>query len=331
MFALLGVFGVLMAGLAADALFSGRPDEQEAEDPYPDEDEAQPEGNLLDDLVGDPTIPTSDDLPDAPEQSLYVKGGQGADLLDGSQSSDEIWGNDGADQINARGGDDWIDAGAGNDMVWAGAGDDSVSGGDGNDTLYGDAGADTLLGGAGADLLAGCEDNDSLSGGAGSDTLIGGEGDDWLSGDEDADWLVGGLGNDTLIGGSGSDEMDGGAGNDVISGVEDGPQESDFLNGQEGNDTLIVGAGDYATGGEGQDVFVLQEWMSESSIANIMDYDPSQDQLVVVYDAEIHPDPVLTIEQNAGGTGQTILLDGAKVAVVNGAPVNLSDIRLVPG
>jgi hypothetical protein len=78
-------------------------------------------------------------------------------------------------------------------------------------------------------------------------------------------------------------------------------------------------------------MFVLQEWMSKTSVAHIMDYDPGQDQLVVVYDAEVHTDPVLTIEKNPGGTGQTILLDGAKVAVVNGASVTLSDIRLVPG
>ena len=113
--------------------------------------------------------------------------------------------------------------------------------------------------------------------------------------------------------------------------MEDGAQESDFLNGQAGNDRLILGAGDQASGGDGEDEFVLQEWVSEGSVASIMDYDPTQDQLVVVYDAAIHTDPVLTIEPNAGGTGQSILIDGAKVAVVNGAKVSLSDIRLVPG
>src|SRR5690606_2909716 len=114
---------------------------------------------------------------------------------------------------------------------------------------------------------------------------------------------------------------DGGQGNDWISGAEDDGQEGDFLNGDAGNDTLVVGAGDYATGGDGDDDFVLKEWMSESSVANIMDYDPGQDQLVVVYDAAVHTDPVLSIQANEGGTGQTILLDGEKVAVVNGAKI----------
>ncbi len=309
MLALLSVFGVLTAGLAADALFSKRSDEDQ-QDRHPDEDEGHDQGNLLDELEGDPTIPTLGDLPDEVDQPIEVEGG---------------------DQINARGGDDRIDADDGNDMVWSGAGDDDVQGGDGNDTLSGDAGADTLLGGAGADSLAGCEDDDSLSGGTGNDTLVGGEGEDWLDSGEDADWLAGGVGDDTLLGGAGSDVLDGGAGHDVVSGVEEGRQEGDFLNGQDGNDTLFVGAGDYAIGGEGADEFVLQEWMSESSVAHILDYDPSQDQLVVVYDAGVHNDPVLTVEPNPGGSGQSILIDGAQVAVVNGAPVSVADIRLVPG
>ena len=289
MLALLGVFGVMMAGLAADALLSNRPAEEEPDDPVLDEEEVPSEGNLLDDFEADQTIPTSDDLADPTDASRQSEGGG---LLDGGDSSDEIRGEDSHDQINARGGDDWVSAEAGNDMVWAGAGDDTVQGGDGNDTLHGDRGADSLMGGAGRDSLAGCEDDDSLGGGAGNDSLNGGEGDDWLDGEDDADWLVGGLGSDTLFGGRGVDEVDGGA---------------------------------------GEDEFILQEWMSESSVANIMDYDPSQDQLVVVYDPTIHTDPVLTIQANPGGTGQSILLDGAKVAVVNGAPLGLSDIRLVPG
>lgn len=332
MLALFGVLGVMMAGLAADALLSARTeDEEEPQDLPPEEQETLEGGNLLDSYDADPTIPTSDDIPEEDDPSLYLEGGDNADLLNGGQSADTISGKGGADLVDGRGGDDWIDADEGDDAVWAGAGEDSVWGDEGNDTLHGDVGADSLVGGAGRDSLAGCEDNDTLVGGAGNDSLIGGQGDDWLDGDDDADWLVGGLGNDSLNGGSGADELDGAEGHDTISGVEDCEQESDFLNGQEGDDRLFVGAGDYATGGEGEDEFILQEWMSENSVANIMDYDPTQDQLVVVYDPSIHPDPVLTIQPNEGGTGQTILLDGAKVAVVNGANVGIGDIRLVAG
>lgn len=335
MLALFGIFGVLMAGIAADAVLSNRsdaPDEEDETNDLPDdEQETLQDGNLLDDLWNDPTIPTSNDLPQEPPASMTLHGTDEGEALAGDGAEDEIYGGDGADLLSARGGDDWVDAGAGNDAVWAGDGDDWVWGDNGNDTLTGEAGADSLAGGDGKDSLAGGGDDDSLTGGAGNDTLIGGEGNDWLGGDDDEDWLVGGIGNDTLFGGSGRDELDGGVGNDAVWGVEDGPQEADFLNGQDGNDTLFVGAGDYATGGEGEDQFVIQEWMSENLVANIMDYDPTQDQLVVVYDPTVHTDPVLTIEQNQGGTGQSIFLDGAKVAVVNGAPIAVDDIRLMPG
>lgn len=50
---------------------------------------------------------------------------------------------------------------------------------------------------------------------------------------------------------------------------------------------------------------------------------------MIVYDPTIHTDPVLSIGPNEGGTGQVVYLDGAKIAVINGAPVGLSDIRLV--
>ena len=65
-------------------------------------------------------------------------------------------------------------------------------------------------------------------------------------------------------------------------------------------------------------------------VTQISDYDPTQDQLVIVYDPAVHPDPILTIEPNGPGAGQTIYLDGSKVAVVNGAPVGPADIRLMP-
>jgi hypothetical protein len=65
-------------------------------------------------------------------------------------------------------------------------------------------------------------------------------------------------------------------------------------------------------------------------VAHIMDYDPGHDQLVVVYDSSVHTDPVLTVEPDASGSGQSVFIDGSKVAVVYGGPVELSDIRLSP-
>ena len=116
----------------------------------------------------------------------------------------------------------------------------------------------------------------------------------------------------------------------MISGAEaEGGQESDFVNGGDGDDHLVLGAGDYATGGAGNDDFVLQDWLNAASVIHIADYDPDADRLVIVYDQAVHPDPVLTVEPNEGGAGQTIYIDGAKVAVVNGAPVSAGDVRLV--
>lgn len=330
----MGLFGVMMAGLAADALMSHRSetaeDDGDANTPPDEEDDQIDRGNLLDDLDPDPTVPTSNDLPQEPDQAVTLSGGDGSDLMSGFGADDEIKGNGGADQIDGRGGDDWISAGDHNDAVWAGDGDDSIWGEAGSDTIQGQAGNDLIDGGEGRDSLMGSEGSDTLHGGAGNDSLIGGTEDDWLFGDEDDDWLLGGAGNDTLIGGAGKDEIDGGAGNDLLSGVEaEGqPQEVDFLNGQDGNDRIMVGAGDYASGGEGEDEFILQEWMNESQVAQVLDYDPGQDQLVIVYDAAVHTDPVVTIEPNGSGSGQSVFIDGSKVAVVYGGPINVADIRL---
>jgi Ca2+-binding RTX toxin-like protein len=183
-------------------------------------------------------------------------------------------------------------------------------------------------GGDGNDSLAGCEGNDSLQGDAGKDTLLGGTGDDWLDGGDDEDWLVGADGNDLLTGGGDRDELDGMNGDDTISGVEEGQQEADFLNGGDGDDHLLLGAGDFATGGAGHDEFVLQDGLSRDSVTQISDYDPGEDKLVIVYDSAVHPDPVLRVEANEGG-GHAIYLDGAKLAVVNGAPVSESDVKMV--
>ena len=127
MFAILGFFGVMMAGLVADALMSGHDDQADApEDDPPEEEGPLADGNLVDDLSGDPTIPTSDDIDDPADQDVEVVGTEDADILDGHGGNDVIGGGEGADLINGRDGDDSIKAGAGNDAVWAGAGDDTV-------------------------------------------------------------------------------------------------------------------------------------------------------------------------------------------------------------
>lgn len=332
MLAIVGLFGVMMAGLVADALISHGNDEPADPADLPEDDEPSlADGNLLDDVFADPTIPTSDDIEDPEDEDASVNGTENVDLLEAFGGSDQISAGEGSDLINSRGGNDHVASGAGNDGVWAGDGNDSVWADEGNDSVYGDAGDDTLSGGDGKDSLAGCEGDDSLIGGAGNDSLLGGQGDDWLDGGEDDDWLSGGDGNDYLSGKAGSDVLDGGTGDDTISGVEtEGGQQTDFVNGGDGNDQLILGAGDFASGGDGSDEFVLQEWLNESAVTQISDYDPGHDRLVIVYDASVHTYPELTVEPNLGGSGHSIFIDGSKVAVVIGAPITAANIQLSP-
>ncbi|GKY88557.1 Hint domain-containing protein [Sinisalibacter aestuarii] len=62
-----------------------------------------------------------------------------------------------------------------------------------------------------------------------------------------------GSGNDVIDGGDGDDVIYGEAGDDVIT----GGAGADILDGGAGDDTLHVGAGDTATGGAGDDAFIL--------------------------------------------------------------------------
>ncbi|SEQ37891.1 Hint domain-containing protein [Thalassovita taeanensis] len=197
------------------------------------------------------------------------------------------------DSIVAYGGNDTVYSGQGGDTVDGGAGNDSIDGGDGADSLVGGSGSDTLIGGTGDDTLAGGAGGDSLSGGSGmdyldystssagvaidlgantasggdatGDTLAGGLdgiiGSDWndtLTGydGQGADWtnvFYGGAGDDLIDGAGGDDSLFGEDGNDTIW----GGAGADVVDGGAGDDVLHVGSGDTATGGAGNDTFVL--------------------------------------------------------------------------
>lgn len=332
---ILGLFGVLMAGVAADAVMSpnAKPANDD-EDPKTDdqEDTSSAGENLLDDTLpaNSDGFAVSDDIPVEQPEDLALGGTDAAEVLSGGLGHDQITGQAGADLIDGRAGDDQIDAGTGNDAVWGGDGNDTIDGGTGDDTIEGQVGNDLILGGEGNDHLSGHVGDDSLDGGIGADSLLGGEGSDRLDGDEGADWLAGGYGDDRLSGGEGSDTLDGGAGNDWLSGLNGDIDDfdMDFLNGGAGNDTMVIGAGDHASGGEGDDDFILQDWLTEGGVAHISDYDADRDQLIVMYDPAAHPDPALTLETTEDGSQSTILLDGAPVATIQGSAVRLDDIRL---
>lgn len=121
-------------------------------------------------------------------------------------------------------------AGTDDDVIEAGAGNDTVLAGSGNDSVHADDGDDYVDGGDG---------NDTIFGGAGSDTVLGGAGDDSLDGGMDDDQLIGGAGNDTLIGGA-------------------------------GNDALIASSGDYADGGDGDDLFTIDDALTDGTAIDIV-------------------------------------------------------------
>ena len=72
--------------------------------------------------------PIESDIPDPPDASMVLHGGEDDDMLRGGGGADTITGGVGNDQIDAGGGDDDLDGGDGDDIIWAGAGDDLLRG-----------------------------------------------------------------------------------------------------------------------------------------------------------------------------------------------------------
>lgn len=333
MLGLLGLFGALCAGVLVDSLAQSGPD---------DETDTDAENNsTADDLelsnifhmlssreasaVGDAGslesrdtsqdgVNASDDLPAPAAEDLWLSGDDLDNFLSGDAGNDMLFGNAGKDAIAGGAGDDQLDGGADDDALNGGAGDDSLNAGMGADLLHGGAGDDGLAGGGNEDSLFGCDGNDNLAGGDAADALAGGSGNDTLAGDAGDDALDGGDGCDLQTGGAGSDTLDGGAGNDTIWGQRDGEDDNapDFLNGGADDDTLLLGAGDYGNGGAGTDSFQLLDIGADDPPMQITDFNPQEDALVVMYDANTHPDPRLTMQTSASGT--TLLLDGVPLA-----------------
>lgn len=293
-------------------------------------------------------LPTADALPDL-DQGAGTD--IGADPLRDDESEttqhvsvgtigdDRLDGSDATDLANGYDGDDAMTGGAGNDELWGGSGDDSLTGDAGDDTLHGGAGDDIMQGGDGDDRLFGHGDDDTLAGGAGDDSLVGSAGDDVLDGGAGADALHGDLGDDVLRGGAGHDTLFGGWGNDTLSGFEDDPDADgwtdtdvgDYLNGGGGDDVILAGAGDIVTGGSGSDTILLGNWLSADHQAQILDFAPDQDTLMVVYDDLAGPEPEVDLAPDADDESvQHVMLNGVAIATVNNAAgLNVGHITLV--
>jgi Ca2+-binding RTX toxin-like protein len=310
------MLGVIMASLVADACLIDRQDDPDDADDsnLVDEEEEITGGDLLDDFA--------DGSDDTGLDSLLGGGDTTLPLVDPDQS----------DVPSVGSPEDWIMEHWDSDAVGNGVRGYTVSGDESDNALEGGTQNDLLRGGIGDDSMVGGNSDDLMLGGAGEDTLLGNDGDDWLDGSEGGDWLAGGNGNDRVVGGKGDDILDGGKGNDTISGREDSGEweQSDYLNGDDGDDCLLLGVGDLATGGGGSDSFALQGSGAAGAIARVMDFDHTNDKLIVTYDPTVHPDPVITVESNDDSTEHLVLLDGSKLAIVHGDAVDPLSIRLVP-
>jgi Ca2+-binding RTX toxin-like protein len=331
----------LMAALFAGLLSSGLGGEAEAEnDNVPDQDDVQnidPSNGLDFGYVYLPTpgdagnvegMPQSSDAPVVADADETMLGDMGNDILFGLGGDDWILGSDGDDSLGGRAGDDTLLGGFDEDYLVGGDGNDSLDGGADADTLYGDDGQDTLIGAAGEDALYAGAGQDMVTGDAGQDNLFGGQGQDSLYGGEGDDTVDGGLGNDSIAGGAGGDELFGGAGADTLWGSAPGQTDShiDFLNGGEGDDVLMLGAGDYGHGDAGADSFALVDASDGGTAVQISDFDPGEDQLIMVYDPALGPAPTPSLQQDGAGNTE-VLLDGHIVAILtNGANINLSNI-----
>jgi Ca2+-binding RTX toxin-like protein len=170
--------------------------------------------------------------------------------------------------------------------------------------------------------------DDQADGGNGNDKILGGEGNDHL---------VGGNGDDEILGGKGQDRMEGGAGDDTLNGIVDGKTDgrlgkvdsdrSDILLGGAGADTLFLGQHDFGTGGAGADTFVLGSWIQDDNESDIQDFDPDEDEIVLIYDPEDDPDPV--VETEPAGDNTKVFFNGAHVSTVKGVDLNGSTIKLL--
>ncbi|SDY72763.1 calcium-binding protein [Citreimonas salinaria] len=274
----------------------------------------------------------ADDLPDDPTGTVPL-------ILEGENGDDSMAGGGGHDVLGGHDGDDVLAGLQGDDSLVGGDGADWLDGGADDDTLHGQAGDDRLDGGEGDDALFGHHGDDALRGGAGEDELQGGLGYDWLAGGAGNDAIHGREGDDTLMGGQGSDTLMGGNGDDLLSGLDEGEAPAvDYLNGHDGDDTLVAGRGDVVTGGAGADLIMLGEWLQppnggveDPGAAQLMDFDPAEDQIVILYDDSDAGAPQVDMRPNDEDPTRTeILIDGAVVSVLATADAPaLADLVLI--
>ncbi len=258
-----------------------------------------------------------------------LSGGGGNDTLIGGSGNDSLSGGDGNDILTGNLGDDTFSGGTGTDLLVE----------TGNSFTLAESLAGTFLSGLGIDAVSDIE-NVSLTGGNGNDTITtagftgnvtlnGGAGDDILQGGNGDDSLVGGLGNDSIDGMAGNDSILGGDGSDTLSGgdgndrVDGGAGSGDQVSGGLGNDVLIGGAGTGDLIVESGDVSMM---LTASSLTGL-----GSDSLSGFEGAQLKGgagNNTLDASRFAfattlwGGSGDDMLMGGAKSDVLNGEDGN---------
>ena len=262
--------------------------------------------------------PLSEDGPDyvAADYSATIYGSNGDDtaLAADEDSAVAYLLADGDDTLVATDGDDFADGGAGNDTLTTLDGDDKIAGGAGNDTLRGGSGDDDIWGGDGDDRIYGNGDNDTIFGNDGDDVIEGGYGDDTI---------FGGAGNDTIS-------------SDTLNSPSQLSRGIDVIDGGAGDDNIFLGDGDEATGGTGADTFQVFEIESpDAPAANITDFNPAEDSLVVNYYAQTDPDtgdpidPDLSVGYDSDTDVTSVSLFGSTIATLAGdAGITEADVTL---
>ena len=112
---------------------------------------------------------------------------QAIEGLEGSALNDTLSGDDQSNWLIGREGADVIYGFDGFDQIRGGSGSDTIYGGDGADDIRGEHNSDSLFGGAGDDTIDGGSFDDQIFGGTGNDYIISGTGNDTLWGEQGAD------------------------------------------------------------------------------------------------------------------------------------------------
>ncbi|MEL6700127.1 MAG: calcium-binding protein [Pseudomonadota bacterium] len=304
-------------------------------------------GLLIPFLVGNALIPSDDEIDD------FINDFEDDDdpraTPPATEGNDDLELTDGPDQVSGGAGFDEISGGKGFDFLRGGSGTDVLRGDEGKDVLGGNSGPDALFGGGWDDVLDGGSSGDLLNGGVGADRLFGRSGGDTLIGDNGADLLVGNDGTDTLTGGDGKDVLVGGdyldrepflrqwrdaVRDDDPTRLQDTgePQtqtelsddrRTDRLFGGNGDDLLLLGEGDEGEGGADEDTFAgihVTDDSASDTAAEVSDYDPAEDILIVYYDTDTAP--AITVEDD--GADAVVLADGVPTLRVIGAAGNVT-------